>query len=72
MHSCPDCGQACYCGGDIDDIEVDPTAEDRCAHCEDDNGDDAAAADFDPFDDKPDPLDPSITIRTEADLTSND
>lgn len=22
MHSCPDCGQACYCHGDIDDAEV--------------------------------------------------
>lgn len=22
MHSCPDCGKACYCHGDIDDTEV--------------------------------------------------
>ncbi len=20
MHTCPDCGQACYCAGDIDDF----------------------------------------------------
>lgn len=34
MHTCPDCGQACYCCGDIDDIEVDPTAASRCIHCD--------------------------------------
>ena len=36
MHCCPDCGQACYCNGDIDDIMyVDPTAENKCVHqCE--------------------------------------
>lgn len=22
MHYCPDCGQACYCSGDIDDTPV--------------------------------------------------
>lgn len=22
MHDCPNCGQACYCSGDIDDIPV--------------------------------------------------
>ena len=22
MHSCSDCGQACYCGGDVDDTDV--------------------------------------------------
>lgn len=33
MHICPDCGQSCYCNGDIDDIECDPTASDRCNHC---------------------------------------
>jgi hypothetical protein len=33
-HSCPDCGQACYCGGDIDDtLDVDPAAEQACTHC---------------------------------------
>ncbi len=36
MHTCPNCGQACYCCGDIDDHE---TGEDEnCEHwleCED-------------------------------------
>ena len=78
MHSCPECGQACYCNGDIDDIEADPTAADRCDCCadnEDDTGDDEAVEDwdrFDPFADKPDPLDPSITLRTEAQLRTAD
>lgn len=33
MHSCPNCGQACYCNGDIDDSPVSPDAEDLCVHC---------------------------------------
>jgi len=37
MHSCPTCGQACYCNGDIDDIECDPTAADRCDCCDDED-----------------------------------
>lgn len=37
MHSCPFCGQACYCNGDIDDIECDDTASDRCHHCDGDD-----------------------------------
>ena len=46
MHSCPDCGEACYCGGDIDDIEIeDPQTVQACSHCGDaglksDTGDD--------------------------------
>ena len=32
MHSCPDCGQACYCNGSIDDIEIESDA-DVCTHC---------------------------------------
>ena len=42
MHSCPDCGSACYCGGDVDDIDTgDEEAEDNCTHCaEGDGGDD--------------------------------
>lgn len=35
MHTCPDCGRACYCNGDIDDIEVDPSGEYFCSHCDD-------------------------------------
>jgi hypothetical protein len=35
MHRCPDCGQACYCHGDIDDHENEREAE-RCVHdCDD-------------------------------------
>lgn len=45
MHDCPECGQACYCGGDIDDIDVgDQQAIQGCTHCSDlpdkDYGDD--------------------------------
>jgi hypothetical protein len=33
-HSCPDCGEACYCGGDIDDLFFEDSEEAiRCAHC---------------------------------------
>jgi hypothetical protein len=33
-HSCPDCGQVCYCGGDIDDCCFEGTVEERrCTHC---------------------------------------
>ena len=40
MHNCPECGSACYCGGDIDDIDVgDQEAEDDCTHCLDGDGD---------------------------------
>lgn len=31
MHTCPDCGQACYCHGDIDDHEIESEA-DSCVH----------------------------------------
>ncbi len=41
MHTCPECGQACYCGGDIDDIEVgDTEAEDNCTCCAEGGQDD--------------------------------
>lgn len=33
-HSCPDCGQTCYCGGDIDDILMEE-GEVCCTHCDD-------------------------------------
>jgi hypothetical protein len=48
MHSCPECDQACYCGGDIDDVDVgDDEAAERCTHCAegDRNGDD----EFEPY-----------------------
>lgn len=31
MHECPECGQACYCHGDIDDHENEHEA-DACVH----------------------------------------
>lgn len=35
-HSCPECWQVCYCGGDIDDILLSGTREEnRCGHCDD-------------------------------------
>lgn len=47
MHSCPECGHACYCNGDIDDIDVgDEDAEDNCMHCAE-----GGADDDDPLDD---------------------
>ena len=34
MHTCPECGSACHCGGDIDDIDVgDEEAENGCTCC---------------------------------------
>lgn len=34
MHTCPECGQACYCGGDVDDIDTgDEEAEEGCTCC---------------------------------------
>ena len=49
-HSCPDCGQACYCGGDIDDIFFEDTvAEINCAHCLHDSRED----DCEDFDEGP-------------------
>ena len=35
-HSCPECGSACYCRGDIDDAVIhDEEAEENCTHCVD-------------------------------------
>jgi hypothetical protein len=34
MHECPECYDSCYCGGDIDDILMSGTREERqCGHC---------------------------------------
>ena len=39
MHTCPDCGQACYCHGDIEDHDT--GEDDLCAHdCDDWDGED--------------------------------
>lgn len=40
-HSCPNCGCACHCNGDIDDIVLeDRDAENRCTCCPDPDADD--------------------------------
>jgi hypothetical protein len=49
MHSCPDCGQACYCNGDFDDCECDPEAWIDCEHCIDDGFDDYVDEDENPM-----------------------
>ena len=34
-HECPECGQVCYCGSDIDDCLFNfPKDVDRCTHCD--------------------------------------
>jgi hypothetical protein len=33
MHTCPDCGQACSCNGDIDDLLDADASSDECVHC---------------------------------------
>lgn len=43
MHDCPQCGQACYCSGDIEDHDVGPEFDDVCECCQFD----ACAADDD-------------------------
>lgn len=40
-HTCPECGQACSCGGDIDDLFLEGTKEEaECTHCPDEDDDD--------------------------------
>lgn len=35
-HACPICDQRCFCGGDIDDCELEGSEEQmRCTHCDD-------------------------------------
>lgn len=33
MHTCPECGQACTCNGDIDDIMFDGGLEEMFCEC---------------------------------------
>jgi hypothetical protein len=48
-HSCPECGQVCYCGGDIDDCLLDDSeAVNCCGHCPLDGEDDFEDDDYDP------------------------
>lgn len=40
-HSCPICDMLCHCGGDIDDCQLDGTAEqNNCRHCDEFDYDD--------------------------------
>jgi hypothetical protein len=40
MHSCPSCGQACYCFGDIEDHDTGDEYTDVCSHeCDEDEED---------------------------------
>lgn len=32
MHTCPDCGQACYCGADCDDHDTGDECVEDCIH----------------------------------------
>lgn len=34
MHTCPDCGQACSCAGDIEDHDTGDEFYDECYHCD--------------------------------------
>lgn len=55
MHDCPDCGQACYCHGDIDDcvVETEEYSSEHCTHyltaeCREAFGDERDVADEEP------------------------
>jgi len=46
-HSCPECGQTCYCGSDIDDCLFDFEEDvEACTHCLD-SVEDERQEDFD-------------------------
>lgn len=48
-HSCPECGQCCYCGSDIDDCLFDFDDDvAACTHC-DGEGPEYEDGDFDDF-----------------------
>lgn len=58
MHRCPECDQACYCGGDCDDCQIDGSAEESgCGHCDGDDlfddGDDLPSDGGSPMPDNP-------------------
>lgn len=44
LHSCQNCGCACYCGGDIDDSDVGDHCRIGCG-CQEDDYDDGSALD---------------------------
>ncbi len=63
-HECPECYSVCFCGGDIDDVEL-PAGAEGCSHCNgDDNDDDYYGLD-DYYGDESDIL-PNGAIRDES------
>lgn len=69
-HECPDCYSVCYCGGDIDDIEL-PAGAYTCSHCDgrydDDDGDEDDYYDEDYYyDDGESGVLPNGAIRDES------
>ncbi len=57
-HTCPDCGQTCYCNGDIDDCCFDsPAAVLHCEHWRECEGEDydGDVDDYDPSEIEVDP-----------------
>lgn len=53
MHSCPECGLDCYCGGDIDDLQFDDSQQALICTCcvsRDDEDDFNQEDDYDDFD----------------------
>lgn len=51
MHSCPECGMACYCSGDIEDHDTGPEHETDCVCCLNREPSDDWERDFDVRDD---------------------
>lgn len=43
MHTCPDCGAACSCGGDIEDHDTGGEFVMGCDHCDPDADDEPTA-----------------------------
>lgn len=41
MHTCPECDQACYCGGDIGDVDVGDRPNCTCCPLDEEDDDDA-------------------------------
>jgi hypothetical protein len=63
MHSCPECGSACHCGGDIDDIDTgDTEAEDNCICCAEGDSDEGYFDDDFDTDDEDDDAEPDDSL----------
>lgn len=75
MHTCPDCGQACYCGGDFEDCPSDfDESGCQCTHCLNDGLDDIYTFSLDvppEYDWNPDD-DPAWVLPGDALVTTTD